>query len=488
MSAHAAPHPELGVVIDGFRLEERIHQGSMSSIWRVTRADARMPMVMKIPVLKDTDDPAAIVGFEVEQMIMPTLSGIHVPRFVAAGDFSKQPYIVMERIDGKSLRSRLEEAPLPAADVAQIGAKVAAALRDIHSQHVIHLDLKPSNVMFRDSGDAVLIDFGLSRHDRLPDLLSEQFRLPMGTAPYMSPEQVKQVRNEPRSDLFALGVLLYHFLTGERPFGNPVTVAGLRRRLYRGPIPPRCVNPDCPPWLQEIILHCLEIEPGDRYGTAAQVAFELQHSEQVALTARALRTAREGLATVVRRWSRAIGAEHDPRQSAAGQLARAPIVVVAVDLSQTSEALTEALRLTAGQVLETEPHARLACVTVQKISRIAIEANAEEQGSSVHVKRLVELKHWARLLGLPPSRITYHVLQAPDPANAILDFARVNHVDQIVIGSRGSSTLRRYLGSVSSQVVARAECTVTVVKAAGAGSTDEQKTPRAPGPDDLLFD
>jgi nucleotide-binding universal stress UspA family protein len=488
VSARAALPLEPGAVIDGFRLEEKIHQGSMSTIWSVTHADGRTPMVMKIPLLKDTDDPAAIVGFEVEQMILPTLSGVHVPRFVASGDFSKQPYIVMEQIAGQSLRSRLDNAPLPAAEVAEIGAKVAAALRDIHSQHVTHLDLKPSNVMFRETGEAVLIDFGLSRHDRLPDLLAEQFRLPMGTAPYMSPEQVKHVRNEPRSDLFGLGVLLYHFATGARPFGNPVTVAGLKRRLYRGPVPPRCLNPNCPPWLQEIILHCLEIEPSDRYATAAQAAFELQHPEQVALTARAQRSAREGFGTVVKRWSRTMNAEHDPRQSAAGQLARAPIIVVAVDLTQTSEALTEALRLTAGRVLEMEPQARLACVTVQRVSRIAIDTNVDGEGGGVHVKRLVELKHWARLLGLPPSRITYHVLQAPDPANAILDFARVNHVDQIVIGSRGSSTFRRYLGSVSSQVVARAECTVTVVKAAHASGGDEQKTPRASSPDDLLFD
>ncbi|HEY6221988.1 MAG TPA: serine/threonine-protein kinase, partial [Candidatus Eisenbacteria bacterium] len=243
---------EPGIVIDGFTLEEKIHQGNMSTLWRVLDRDGRASRVMKIPMLRDFDDPAAIVGFEVEQMILPTLSGVHVPRYIASGDFSVQPYIAMELIQGESLRPKLDDAPLPIAEVCSIGARIAAALHDIHNQHVIHLDLKPSNVMFRDTGEAVLIDFGLSRHDRLPDLLAEEFRLPMGTGPYIAPEQILRIRNEPRSDIFALGVVLYHLATGVRPFGNPTTVRGLRRRLYRDPPPPMSIRPDCPRWMQEI--------------------------------------------------------------------------------------------------------------------------------------------------------------------------------------------------------------------------------------------
>lgn len=469
-------HHKPGMVIDGFRLEERIHQGSMASLWRVTRADIQMPMVMKIPLLSSGEDPAAIVGFEVEQMIMPALSGIHVPRFIAAGDFSAQPYIVMEFIAGASLRARLDDAPLDHDELATIGAKVATALHDIHSQHVIHLDLKPSNIMFRESADAVLVDFGLSRHDRFPDLLAEEFHLPMGTGPYISPEQVLRIRNDPRSDLFALGVLLYHLATGERPFGNPATARGLRRRLYHDPVPPRVLIPDCPPWLQEIILRCLEIDPQARYDTAAQVAFHFRHPEQVVLSARGQRMTRDSVATVAKRWFRAIGAEPDPQQSARDQLTKAPIVVVAIDLVHGAEALAEKLRVTARRILQTEPGTRLACVTVIKTSRIAMDIDVDEDGLNLHVKRLVELKHWARPLGIAADRITYHVLEAPDPAAAIIDFVRSNHVDHIVIGARGSSTFRRYLGSVSSQVVAQATCTITVVKTTGSGGRPDNET------------
>lgn len=470
--------PAVGMIIDGFRLEEKLHKGGMATLWRVTRTDsidsnAAESLLMKVPILGDNNDPTAIVGFEVEQMIMPKLSGIHVPRFIASGDFAEQPYIVMELIDGASLRPRLDEAPLPPAEVAAIGAKIATALHDLHRQHVVHLDIKPSNIMFRASGEAILIDYGLARHDNLPDLLAEEFRLPMGTGPYISPEQVLHIRNDPRSDLFALGVLLYHLATGQRPLGNPDTVRGLRRRLWRDPLPPRAHNPQIPSWLQEIILHSLEVDPAARYASAAQLAFDLQNPDQVPLTARAKKFHTDPWMAVMRRWVRAIGIEPQPQQSAASQLSRAPIIVAAIDLENGSDALAETLRVTTRRILQTEPDARLACLTVQKTNRIGMDVTVDKQGQNLHVKNLVGLKHWARPLNIADEKITFHVLEAPDAAAAIIDYARVNDVDHIVIGSRGSSTLRRYLGSVSSQVVAQADCTVTVVKSAGATLPEE---------------
>jgi protein-serine/threonine kinase len=193
----------------------------------------------------------------------------------------------MEHIPGPSLRPRLDEAPLPFDEIIEVGERVATALHELHRQHVVHLDIKPSNILFRPDGTAVLVDFGLSRHDHLPDLLDEEFTLPMGTGPYMSPEQVQFVRSDPRSDLFALGVMLYHLTTGERPFGAPNSVRGLRKRLYVDPVPPRALRPDCPPWLQEVILKCLEVNPEQRYQSAAQLSLDLQAPAQIPLTRRA---------------------------------------------------------------------------------------------------------------------------------------------------------------------------------------------------------
>ncbi|MFZ6757146.1 protein kinase domain-containing protein [Undibacterium sp. Ji50W] len=474
--SQGSPHAlQASMEFDGYRLEEKLHTGGMAALWRVSDLRERhpatqdtgqpFPLIMKVPLLYSSEDPTAIVAFEVEQMIMPKLKGQHVPRYFAAGDFDAQPYIVMEQIAGTSLRSRFEQAPLPVDEVVEVGIKVAHALQDLHKQHVIHLDIKPSNIMFRPDGTAVLIDFGLSRHDRLPDLLDEEFRLPMGTGPYISPEQVMGIRNEPRSDLFSLGVLLYHLATGERPFGHPTSVSGLKKRLYRDPVPPRSHRPELPLWLQEVILRCLEVEPQARFDTAAQLAFLLQHPDQIQLTGRAEKQNQDGYLSVLKRRFQVAGAEPLPTHSVSEQLAKAPIIVVALDLNRGSEALAESLRNITRRMLQTEPGARLACLTIRKISRIGMDDSLIQQGENIHVKQLVDLKHWARPLNMNADKITFHVLEAPDPATAIVDYAHSNRVDHVIIGSRGSSALRRYLGSVSAQVVAEAECTVTVVKA-----------------------
>ena len=473
-----------GQVIDGFLLEVRSHQGGMAALWRVTKVGSNdpLPLIMKVPRIMGGDDPTTIVGFEVEQMILPALSGVHVPRFIAKGDFTQQPYIVMERVAGDSLKPRFDAAPLAIDEVVLIGAKVATALHDLHRQHVIHLDVKPSNIMFRPddgsagAGAAVLIDFGLSRHDHLPDLLEEEFELPMGTGPYMSPEQVLFVRNDPRSDLFALGVMLYHLTTGERPFGAPTSVRGLRTRLYRDPVPPRALRPDCPPWLQELILSCLEVQPGQRPQSGAQLAFDLQHADQVVLTERAERSARRGGMQAARRWFAAMGAEPAADASAVAQTARSQILMAAVDVSGADATLLTNVRSTVLRLLHTEPGTRLACVAVMKTNRIGMDDLRDADGSSKHVNLLVQLKHWARPVlqalapGEPDGRVTFHVLEAPDPAGAIIEFGRKNHVDHIVMGARGSGGLRRHLGSVSAKVSAEADCTVTVVRSAARAS------------------
>src|SRR5665647_304710 len=341
----AKPLHEPGVVLDGYRLEELVHSGGMATLWRVSRPGVTMPLLMKVPRIGEGADPAAIVSFEMEQMILPRLTGVHVPKFVAAGDFAEQPYIVMEAIPGQTLLPRLPELPLPDAEVAKIGAKIAMALDDLHRQHVVHLDIKPSNIMFRPTGEAVLLDYGLSHHFRLPDLMQEEFRLPFGTAPYMSPEQLRGIRNDPRSDLFALGVLLYFFSTGVRPFGESERLAGMRRRLWRDPAPPRGLRPDYPKWLQEIVLRCLEIEPAWRYPTAAQLAFDLSHPDQVKLTGRAEKLKKDPFTTVLRRRFNTDLTQTRGKPGLAQPLSSAPIIAVAVDLSEGSAALADALRV-----------------------------------------------------------------------------------------------------------------------------------------------
>lgn len=467
--------PEL--VIDGFELIAPLHEGGMATLWRVTHPDHAMPLLMKLARIGYGEAATQIVGFEVERMILPQLRGPHVPRFVAAGDHHDQPWLVMEHLAGDTLRPLLDNAPLPPQQVAELGALAATAIHALHQQEVIHLDIKPSNLLRRPDGSVALIDFGLSHHAHLPDLLDEQFRVPIGTAPYIAPEQVLGVRDEPRSDLFALGVTLYHLATGERPFGNPGSPAGLRRRLYRDPVPPRALRPEIPRWLQEVILRCLEVDPDARHATAAQLAHDLQHPEQVPLTARADRSHRDGRAAVIQRWWKNFGREREPRRAVTDHLDQAPLLMVAVDLKHEDAALCAALRGTLQRIVSTFPHSRLACITVMRTARIGLDSNLDSEGRNRHVKRLIALRDWVRPLGLDEHRITVHVLEHSDPAHALLDYARDNGVDHLIMGARGVTGVRRILGSVSARVVAEAPCTVTVVRAPAAHGTDTEDAP-----------
>src|SRR5215475_7237837 len=116
---------QTGADIDGFLIGERVHSGGMATLWSVTRPDIAVPVLMKVPRVSEGEDPAAIVSFEMEQMILPRLKGIHVPHCYAAGDFERQAYVVIERIPGQTLYRRLGELPLPYEEARVIAQKTA---------------------------------------------------------------------------------------------------------------------------------------------------------------------------------------------------------------------------------------------------------------------------------------------------------------------------------------------------------------------------
>jgi eukaryotic-like serine/threonine-protein kinase len=476
-----------GTEIDGFRIEGQIHSGGMAVIYRVSGPDVGFPIVMKVPRLGHGEPAESVVSFEVEQLVLAAVKGPHVPRFVAAGDLARQPYLVMEHVQGTSLAEWSDRAPVEPAEIARLGAALGTALHDLHLQEAIHLDVKPSNVIIRPSGEAVLIDFGLARHGHYPDLLAEEIRSPIGSAPYISPEQVMGVRWDPRSDVFALGAVLYELATGRLPWGSPTSLTALRGRLWRDPIPPRAIVPAVPEWLQEVVLHCLEPDPEARYPSAAQAAFDLADPEQIGVGDRGRRLRRDGRWKVFRRYLRAVGLEPAEAPAPTRRLAGPSIVLVAIATQHADDAQLEALREAAKKIRASGGEQRLACITVIRPTPELGGATEDEAATSQRIKHLVTLRHWAEPLGLAPGRISFHVIESGDPADAILKFARLNQVDHIVIGappkdvalrgmlgtvsSRVSSDaapeplqLFRLLGTVSTKVAAEAPCTVTVVR------------------------
>ena len=459
-----------GGVIDGFTLGERIHKGGTAVIYRVvaseTHPDPGFPMVLKAPLLSFDDSAVGIIGLEMEQIVLARLLGPHVPRFVAAGDVRASPYVVMEWIDGYNLGSMVaaaEKAPLAADAVALIGAECADAIHSIHQQDVIHFDIKAENVLIRSAGQAVLIDFGFARHARYPDLLAEEREFAAGSAVYVSPEQVEDNRTDPRSDLFALGVLLYELATGTQPFGNPQTFAGMRDRLWRPPLPPRAVNGDVPPWLQQVILRCLEPAAEDRYQSAAHIAFDLRHPDQVVLSKLADRSEGLSVAAQARRWwrSRQRGA---PLTALSQPRTRVPVLMVAVDTEHPDDDRHPALQAATRQQVSLYPELRLMCLSVVRAVVQGDDASAASQVGR-HLEHKLRLKRWIEPLGISPSRVSMHVVEATDPAGTVLDLAHSNHVDLIIIGAPGaSSRALAWWRSVASGVTASARCSVHVVR------------------------
>lgn len=442
---------EPGTEIDGFRLGERVHVGSMASIYRLEGTRGPLPLVMKIPRLGAGERSANVVSFEQCRLVLGALAqSVHHPTLVAYGDVETTPYLVMEHIEGARLDRWIERAPLYPQETARVGHALALALHEIHRQDVVHLDLKATNVLYRAGGEATLIDFGLSCHRHLPDLLAAEFHSPVGNWVTMAPEQIVGERGDPRSDLFALGALLYELATGRRPFGTPNSVAQLKQRLYRDPVPPRAIVPATPPWLQEVILHCLEIDPAARYQSAAQLAFDLANPGQVALGERAERRARSGWVARVRRWLQARNFVASAPPPTATDVAPLPVIVVAISAEETGEPFFEALRKAARRRIDVDGRCRVACMTVVPPAA----ALTDDTPTGRHIKQLVMLRRWARPLGLPEERLTYHVLESAEPAVALLDYATVNEVEEILMG----------WGTDASQVSSRAPCSVTIVR------------------------
>ncbi len=449
-----------GDVLDGITLIERRPGASMAALWNARSPQHDFPLIVKVPFFQPGQDVSMLVSFEVEELIARHLSGPHVPRFVGSGDIARLPYLAMEFVPGKSLAEVAERAPLPAAEVAEIGAQIAAALVSLHGQKVAHLDLKPENVILSPRG-AVLIDFGLSRHADLPDLLGEESALPIGTAAYIAPEQVLGERTDTASDIYALGCILYQLATGIEPFGRPQTFAGMKRRLYHEPRPPREVDANLPRWLDAVIVRCMEVDRGKRYADAAHVLSDLNNPDQVPVRDRqpAPRRVLGGLQDIFRR--------KDDMALVGKPAARThgpSTILAAVDLSSDRDPLANEVLAETARLIGARDDSRLACVTVLKTEIIGNTPDGDENGVSVYLKRLVALKDWARPLHLPDTRISYHVLEAVGPADAILNYARHNDVGHIVVGARASSALRRHLGSVSSKIVAEALCSVSVMR------------------------
>jgi serine/threonine-protein kinase len=277
-------HP--GDRLDQYRIESVVARSGMASIFRATDMRSGRPVAIKVPHPEMESDPVLFDRFRREEQIGVKLDHPGVMK-VWAGEDRSQVYMVMEWVEGRLLRQVLaEQAKLPIRRAVKITIAICDALEYIHSHGVVHRDLKPENIMIDAEDRIKIIDFGIAGQAGSRRLTFAKLSQVMGTPEYISPEQVKGKRGDGRSDIFALGVMFYEMLTGKTPFSGPNPFAIMNDRLLNNPIPPCEVNPEITAELQEIIYRALERDPKNRYASAREFAWDLQHQEKVGVAER----------------------------------------------------------------------------------------------------------------------------------------------------------------------------------------------------------
>jgi serine/threonine protein kinase len=275
-----------GDQLDHFHIEALTARSGMASIFRAIDLNTGCQVGIKVPHPEMECDPVFFDRFQREAQIGRELAHPGVMK-VMPDDSNGRVYMVMEWLEGRLLRQILAaEGKLQPQRAVGIALAICDALEYIHSHGVVHRDLKPENIMVDAEDRVKLIDFGIAAKAGARRLTFGKFSQLMGTVEYISPEQVNGKRGDARSDIYALGVMLYEMLTGRAPFQGANPLAVMNARLHNTPVPPREIEPRISPELQEIVYRAIERTPAQRYSKARDLAWDLANPRQVRLADR----------------------------------------------------------------------------------------------------------------------------------------------------------------------------------------------------------
>ena len=256
--------------IGRYEVEKEIAQGGMGVIFLARDPYIQRQVVVKVLMYSKTMEDVYREFFQQEAELIAALEHPCIVPIYDFGWHGEQPYIVMRHMSGGSLDDHLKQGELKLTDMAHIIKRVAEALDAAHARNIIHRDVKPSNVLFDSTGESFLSDFGIAKSQKVSDDDGEEYLV--GTPAFMSPEQIKGDRLDGRSDVYALGVVLYRLLTGQLPFSSTSTT-GLINAHIEHPVPDiRLIKSNLPAVWQEVVGKAMAKKPADRYATAGDFA------------------------------------------------------------------------------------------------------------------------------------------------------------------------------------------------------------------------
>jgi serine/threonine protein kinase len=283
-----------GDMLDHYRIDATVARSGMATLYRATDVEGGRQVALKVPHPEMEADPVLVERFRREEEIGQMLDHPAVVK-TFNGERRSRLYMVIEWVEGRLLRAILnEKGALPIDRAEKITMRIADALDYMHKHGVVHRDLKPENVMLNDVDEIKLIDFGIAMKEDARRLTFVNLSSMLGTPDYIAPEQVQGNRGDQRSDIYSLGVMFYEMLTGQVPFSGPNPLAAMNERLVRDPVPPRELNAEIPPEIEEIVFRALERNPRHRYSSAHEMQWDLEHKEQVGVEDRGDRPPRRG--------------------------------------------------------------------------------------------------------------------------------------------------------------------------------------------------